>query len=124
MEMMTKGQMEAEITKEIVKIVKECTGRGPTDTKTYIIEDIIVIREKDVLTPIEQHLLVTEDPAVGRELIKHIRELIERKNRDIFQEMIKRIVGKNITGFYEDISIKSVERIIVFTLDAPVEFKK
>ncbi|HPN83697.1 MAG TPA: DUF2294 domain-containing protein [Victivallales bacterium] len=122
--MITKGQMEAEITKEIVKIVRECTGRGPTDTKAYITEDLIVIRERDVLTPIEQHLLISEDPGMGRELIKRMRELLERKNRDAFQRTIKRIVGRDITGMYEDISIKAGERIIVFTLDAPVDFKK
>lgn len=124
MGMMTKGQMEAEISKNVVKIIREYTGRGPCDTKTYIIDDLIVVREKDVLTSIEQHLLENEGQSNGKELVKHMRELLAEKTRKIFDEIVKRITGRNVRNLYEDINTKTGGLIIVFTLDAPVEFKE
>lgn len=121
---MTKGQMEAEISKNVVKIIREYTGRGPRDTKTYIIDDLIVVREKDVLTPIEKHLLENEGQSNGRELVKHIRELLAEKTRKVFDEVIKQITGRSVRNLYEDINTKTGGLIIVFTLDAPVEFKE
>jgi len=116
--------MEAEISKNVVKIIREYTGRGPRDTKTYIIDDLIVVREKDVLTPIEKHLLENEGQSNGRELVKHIRELLAEKTRKVFDEVIKQITGRSVRNLYEDINTKTGGLIIVFTLDAPVEFKE
>ena len=47
----TKGQTEALISDAIIKFEKEYMGRGPTETKTYIIKDMVFIRLKGVLTP-------------------------------------------------------------------------
>jgi uncharacterized protein YbcI len=68
----TKGQIEAEISDAFVKFEKEYMGRGPDETKTYIIEDMVVIRLQRVLTPAEQHLAKAGDDARGRTLIKQV----------------------------------------------------
>ena len=46
----TKGQIEALISEAIIKFEKEYMGRGPTETKTYIIKDMVFVRLKGVLT--------------------------------------------------------------------------
>ncbi len=46
----TRGQVEAEISEAIIKFEKEYMGRGPLETKSYIIDDLILVRLKDVLT--------------------------------------------------------------------------
>ena len=122
--MKTKGQMEAEISKTVVKAVREYIGRGPIDTRTYIIEDLIVVREKEVLIPAEQHLLEHEEQNTGRDLVKHMREVLTEKSREVFEEAIHKLTGRNVVSLHADISTKTGERIIVFTLDAPVEFKE
>jgi uncharacterized protein YbcI len=48
-------------------------GRGPDETKTHIIDDMIVIRLQRVLTPAEQQLAKSNDEANGRLLIKQVR---------------------------------------------------
>ncbi len=49
MEKVTKGQLEAEISEAIIKFEKEYMGRGPMETKTYIINDILFVRLKEFL---------------------------------------------------------------------------
>ena len=42
--MKTKGQIEAAVSEAVTKFEKEHTGRGPSDVRTYVVEDMIVVR--------------------------------------------------------------------------------
>jgi uncharacterized protein YbcI len=53
----TKGQIEAEISEAVTGFEKEYMGRGPLETKTYIIEDMVIVRLKGVLTRAEYRLV-------------------------------------------------------------------
>jgi hypothetical protein len=44
---------------------KEFMGRGPTETKTYIIDDLVLVRLRGIMTPAEQLLVQAEDTAPG-----------------------------------------------------------
>lgn len=68
----TKGQIEAEISQAILKFEKEHIGRGPEEIRTFVVSDMIVVRERGVLTPAEIHLATTPE---GKELIKQFRAL-------------------------------------------------
>ncbi len=71
--MKTKGQIEAEISEAIIKFEKEYMGRGPDETKTYIIDDMVLVRLKGVLTPAEKQLAKADENTKGRTLIKQVR---------------------------------------------------
>ncbi len=45
----SKGMIEAEISEALIKFEKEYMGRGPVETRTYIIDDMIIVRLKGVL---------------------------------------------------------------------------
>jgi uncharacterized protein YbcI len=49
----TRGQLEAEICDAVIKFEKEYMGRGPVETKAYIIDDMVLVRLKNVLTQAE-----------------------------------------------------------------------
>ncbi len=46
----SKGMIEAEICDAMIRFEKEYMGRGPAETKSYIIDDMIVVRLKGILT--------------------------------------------------------------------------
>ena len=52
----TKSQLEVEISEAIIRFEREFMGRGPEETKTYIIDDMVLIRLRGVLTPAEKNL--------------------------------------------------------------------
>jgi len=52
----TKGQIEAAMSEAITKFKIENIGKGPKEVKSYIIEDMMVIRLKGALTTSEQQL--------------------------------------------------------------------
>jgi uncharacterized protein YbcI len=119
---MSKGQIEADISEALIKFEKEYMGRGPEETKTYIIDDIILIRLKRVLTPAEQQLAGTSDETTGRTLIKRVRTELLEKARPLLEQIIKDITGKRVKSLHTDISTITGERVIILTLESPVVF--
>jgi uncharacterized protein YbcI len=118
----SKGQIEADISEALVKFEKEYMGRGPEETRTYIIGDMVVIRLQRVLTPAEQKLADTTDEKTGRTLIKRVRTELLEKARPLLEQIITELTGKRVKSLHTDISTITGERVIIFTLESPVLF--
>ena len=116
----TKGQVEADISEAVIKFEKEYMGRGPEETKTYIIGDMIVVRLHRVLTPAEQRLAGTSGETTGRTLIKQVRTELLEKARPLLERIIVDLTGKRVKSLHTDISTVTGERVIIFTLESPV----
>ena len=118
----TKGQAEAQITEAIVKFEREYMGRGPEESKTYIIEDIVIIRLQGVLTPAEKQLSAA-DSSVGRSLIKQVRRELLEKARNLLEVIIQDVLRCEVRTMHTDISTTTGERVIIFTLGDIPKFK-
>ena len=116
--MKTKGEIEAEISEAMVNFEIEYMGRGPKEARTYIIEDMVLVRLKGVLTPAEQQLTKSKD---GMDLIKKMRSTLIESARAHLSQVLADITGTKVLGLHTDISTVSGERVIVFTLDRDLE---
>jgi len=110
----TSGQLEAEIGNALIQFEKDFMGRGPKETRAYIVEDMVLVRLKGVLTPAEQQLAKN---AAGTDLIKQIRSNLLEQARELLSETIEKITGCTVISLYTDISTKTGERVILFTLN-------
>ena len=114
--MRTKGQLEAEISEAIIKFEKEFMGRGPLEARSHLIDDMVLVRLKSVLTPVEIRLAETEDPRKGRDLIKQVRMELLEVGRSTLESVIQELTGCSVESLHTDISTRTGERIIFFTL--------
>ncbi|MBI5379888.1 MAG: DUF2294 domain-containing protein [Nitrospirae bacterium] len=114
----TKGQVEAEISNALIRFEKDYMGRGPMETRTFIIEDMVLVRLKGVLTPAEQQLAKHPD---GAELIKKVRANLLEQARELLTGVIERITGLKTVSLHTDISTKTGERVIIFMLQSDLE---
>lgn len=122
--MRTKGQLEAEISEAIIKFEKEYMGRGPDETKTYILEDMVLVRLRGVLTPAEKNLARIDGISQqGRALIKQVRIELLEKARPMLEALVQDITGCKMRSLHTDISTSTGERVIIFTLDGPPQFE-
>lgn len=119
----TRGQLEAEISEALTRFEKEHMGRGPLETRSYLVDDMVICRLKGILTKAEYNLVKSDKASTrGRDLIKRVRiELIET-GRPILESAIKSILKRKVRSLHADISTTSGEKVIVFTLDKPPEF--
>ena len=118
----SKGQIEADISEALIKFEKEYMGRGPEQTRTYIIGDMIIVRLQRVLTPAEQQLAGAPYEMRGRTLIKQVRTELLEKARPLLERIIMDLTGRRVKSLHTDISTVTGERVIIFTLDGPVPF--
>ena len=114
----TKGQLEAEISESITRFEKEHLGRGPKETKSYIIADLVVIRLKGILTPAEEKLAVEKG---GAPLIKEMRMRLINSSQPLLREIVETITGATVSSFLTDIDPGTGERIFVFSLTENLE---
>lgn len=119
----TRGEAEAEIAEAIVKFEQEYMGRGPKESKTFILNDLILVRLQGVLTPAEKQLAKAEDVKTGRKLIKEVRQELIEKARMLLEKIVYDILGFKVKSLHTDISTKTGERVIIFTLEGIPEFK-
>ncbi|MEM7332024.1 MAG: DUF2294 domain-containing protein [Chloroflexota bacterium] len=116
----TIGQIEAEMTKAIVRFEKEYLGRGPKDARTYIIDDMIFIRLKGILTPAEQKLA---ENSKSRTLVKETRRQLFESSRPLLEEMVQEIAGATLQSLHTDMSSRTGERVVVLTTNENLEKK-
>jgi uncharacterized protein YbcI len=113
----SKTELELEISQAIIRFEKEFMGRGPLETRTYLLDDLVLVRLKGVLTPAEIKLAEAKDSQRARYLLKQVRQELLDRGRPLLEAVIKDILGVPLRSLHTDISTKTGERIIVFTLE-------
>ena len=121
--MKTKGQLEAEISEAVIKFEREYMGRGPEETRSYLLGDMIVVRLRGVLTPAEKQLADSSDYAEGGRLVKQVRMQLLEKARKLLETIIRDITGLSVVSLHTDISTRTGERVIIWTLDGAVDYR-
>ncbi len=83
-----------------------------------MIDDILVVRLKGVLTAAEQHLVKTLPAEKGRDLLKQVRTQLLETARPLLESMIMQITESSVVSMHHDISTITGEEIVLFTLAA------
>jgi len=116
--MKTKGETEAQISQALVQFEIDYMGRGPQEARSYVIEDMVLVRLKGVLTPAEQQLTKSSE---GSELVKKMRATLIERAKPLLYQVIGDITGSKVANLYTDISTASDERVFVFSLEQQLE---
>ncbi|SHH93729.1 DUF2294 domain-containing protein [Clostridium grantii] len=107
-------EIAAEVSAAIKSFEKNYMGRGPQDIKTYVLDDMIVVRLRGILTPAEQNLACHVE---GCNLIKQTRMKLLENARELLTNIIFQVTGEQVVSLHTDIDVDKDERIIIFTLD-------
>ncbi|MEW5906673.1 MAG: DUF2294 domain-containing protein [Elusimicrobiota bacterium] len=113
----TKGELEARISDLVVRFEREYMGRGPEESRTYLIDDMVFIRLKKVLTPAEHHLAKTKE---GSRLVKQTRLHLLESGKTFLEKIVRETLGRKVISMHTDISTKTGDRVIILTTDSPV----
>ena len=115
--MKTLGQIEADISQAIVKFEKQYMGRGPNEIRSHIIDDLVIVRLRGVLTPAEQELARTNGLERGTLLVKSVRTELIEKARPLLESAIEEITGRKVISMHTDLSTRLGERVLLFVLE-------
>jgi uncharacterized protein YbcI len=114
----TKGQIEAAVTEAITQFEQEYLGRGPKEAKSFIVENLVVVKLQGILSPAERRLSHEAD---GVELIKKMRRRVIESCSGDLSGLVCEKTGVEVVSMHADISARTGERMFVFTLDEDLE---
>ena len=103
-----------EIVRAKIRYLNEHMGRGPEGYRTYVIDDMIIVRLLKVLTPAENQQATT---AEGQGSIKATRMRLIHDIRPSLEDLIKKLTGANVISVHSDLSTKTGEAIVILVLD-------
>jgi uncharacterized protein YbcI len=122
--MKTQGEIESAISDGMGRFEQEYMGRGPKDVRAHLIDDLVVVRLKGVLTAAEQHLVKTLPTDKGRDLLKQVRSHLIETARPTMEAMVQEFTGVNVVSLHHDISTATGEEVVLFTLAEPASFRE
>jgi uncharacterized protein YbcI len=102
-----------EITKEVIALLREYTGRGPTRAQTVLNHDVVTVVMHETLTKGERKLMSAgKDASVLR-----TRRDIQDAMRDDLTKMIERLTGRKVVAFLSDNNVRPDVAIEAFILE-------
>ena len=122
--MKTQGEIEAAISQGMTRLEQEYMGRGPRDIRTHVIDDLVVVRLRGVLTPAEQHLVKSFPAEKGRDLLKQVRSHLFETARPLMEAMVLEITSIKVLSLHHDISTLTGEEIVILTLAESPQFRE
>ena len=122
--MKTQGEIESAISEGMSRFEQDYMGRGPASVRAHLIEDLVIVRLKGVLTAAEQHLVQTLAPEKGRDLLKRVRTHLIATAKPTMVALIQAITGVKVVSLHHDISTVTGEEVVLFTLDKAPLFRE
>ena len=122
--MKSQGEIEAAICEGISRFEQEYMGRGPKDVRAHLIEDMLLVRLQGVLTAAEQHLVKSQPPEKGRDLLKQVRTHLIETARPLMEALVREVTGVKVTSMHHDISTVTGEEVVLFALALAPRFRE
>ena len=118
--MKTQGEIEAAISEGISRFEQEYMGRGPKDIHAHLVDDLLLVRLRGVLTAAEKQLVKSLPAEKGRDLLKEVRTQLLETARTALEAMVEKATGSKVVSLHHDISTATGEEVVLFTLaEAP-----
>jgi uncharacterized protein YbcI len=107
------GAMEGQISTEIVQLLKEHAGRGPTECRTYFAEELVIVLLRGGYNRMEDSLF--ED---GKWLdVRASRQTFQDTMEGRFTEVIERLTAREVAAFMSASHQSPDLQIEAFVLD-------
>ena len=111
----TDGAIRSAISQAVVQLHADCYGKGATQAKTYVWENLVVTVLRDVLTVAERTLVGAE----RTDLVREVRNAFQSTMEPRFREAVERITGRRVIGFLSQVDPADGYGVEVFILAPP-----
>jgi uncharacterized protein YbcI len=109
------GSLSADISRLVVRLFAEYTGRGPTKARTTVRDDTIICVTQDTLTKAERRLVAEGET----NLVVTIRRKFQTTMREDLVGGVELLTGRKVLSFMSDHDGDHDYAAEVFILDGP-----
>jgi uncharacterized protein YbcI len=107
------GETAAQISNAIVSIFSEFYGRGPTQAKTYLVDDYVFTVCQDVLTTVEETLVKHGN----EDLVRRVRLTFQEAESHRFTSAVTQITGRRVLTYHSQVTFHPPTAFEVFVLE-------
>jgi uncharacterized protein YbcI len=87
--------LQAAVSREMVRLYKEMFGRGPTRAKTTLTEDMVICTLEDTLTPAERNMAKMGE----HQRLRDVRLFFQYATEEDFRGAIEKLTGRRVRAF-------------------------
>ena len=109
------GAVRSAISQAIVRIHAEHYGKGATQAKTYVWDNLVVTILRDVLTVAERTLIDVDRPDTVREM----RMTFQLGLEQTFRAAVEQITGRRVHSFMSQVDPVNGLGVEIFMLEPP-----
>jgi uncharacterized protein YbcI len=107
------GQLLAEITDQLVKMIRDHYGRGPIRAKTYVLDNLIVCVLSDGFIALERTMMEGGEP----DRVVDMRRDFERLMKTHYTKMIEQLTGRKVLAFLSQAHVEPDLGVEMFLMD-------
>ena len=111
------GGLNREISRAMVSLFKEATGRGPGRARTYIADGLVVTVLHDTMTKAERTL---KDENL-EDYVRNLRRIFQGTFRDEAIAVVERLTGAKVLAFLSDHAVNPDYAVEAFVLEPGLE---
>lgn len=115
-ERLSGGELNAALTREVVRIHTASLGRGPNKSFSFHNGNVVVTILQDVLTKAEQNLAANDHG----EAVLSMRDLFQRTMAGELTESVERLTGRKVVACMGTNHLDPDMAVEVFVLDRPL----
>jgi uncharacterized protein YbcI len=113
----TSRSLNRDISRAMVALFKEATGRGPGRARTYIEDGLVVTVLHDTMTKAERTLKEEQHA----DQIRSLRRLFQGTFRGEAIEVVERLTGRKVLAFLSDHAVDPDYAVEAFVLEPGLE---
>jgi uncharacterized protein YbcI len=106
------GQQLTELSNAVVQIVREYTGRGPTQARASIRDNVVIVLMQETLLKAE-HSLINDSKGA---LVVEMRRSFQQTMREELSAAVARITERPVIAFMSDSHLEPDYSVEVFVL--------
>jgi uncharacterized protein YbcI len=108
-----RGTQASEISDGLVSLHKQYYGRGPTEAKTYLVNDTVVSLLRGGFTPIERTLIEQGNADAVHEMRRNFQAVM----RDRFSSVVEHATGRKVVAYMSQIHSDPDIAVEIFVLE-------
>ena len=97
--MQQSGSLLSQISTEMVQAMKQHYGKGPVSAKSYLVDDLLFVVMRDMVTQAERTML---DAGRG-DTVRDFRQQFENEVAEVLTGIVERLTGRRVVNYQSQV---------------------
>jgi uncharacterized protein YbcI len=106
-----------EISTQMVRTMKEYFGTGPTQAKSYMMDDLLFVVMRGGVLKAEETLLQSGE----EDTVRHFRQRFENEMTDRLTYLVEQLTGRKVINYQSQVMFDPHIAIEVFVFEQPAD---